>query len=293
MASPILIDAHIHVSATKEEGRSGKENYEIWEYGQKSDMKFSKYDGDVEDALDAMDKAGISKAVVVNLFGSESRTKGADLAAELLAYNRWACDLAAPHDGLIAYISADPFILPGDEMAAHIRDMVENHGARGVKLHPVLQGFEMGDPKMAPTYETCQDLGIPIISHSGPERTGNAFGTPKAYAPVLENYPDLTMVLAHLGGGAWTETLELAQAYPHAYFDCCEIMEWTGGTNAPTYEQLGALIKGIGPERVMLGSDFPWYDMDRSVDIVMGLPGLAQEEKEGMLGTNAERILGL
>ena len=293
MAGPILIDSHLHIYETKEEGRSSKEGYQIWEYGEKSDVKFSKYDGDVEDALDAMDKAGFSKAVVVNLFGSSGQEKGPALAEELKAYNRWGCDVAAPQDSLVAYINADPFILPGDEMAAHIRDMVQNHGARGVKLHPVTQRFEMGDPRMAPTYETCQDLGIPIVSHSGPERAGSAFGTPKAYASVLENYPDLTMVLAHLGGGAWTETLEIAQAYPHAYFDCCEIMEWTGGTNAPTYEQLGELIKGIGPERVVMGSDFPWYDLDRSIDIVMGLPGLAQEEKEGMLGANAVRILGL
>ena len=295
MADPMLIDAHMHIVESKEKGRVRKQTYEIWEYGEKSDVKFSKYDGVVEDALDAMDKAGFSKAVVVNLFGSGSPSyeRGPGLAEELKAFNRWGCDTAAPHDSLIAYINADPHILSGEEMSAHIRDMVESHGARGVKLHPVLQRFEMGDPRMTPTYLTCQELGIPVLSHSGPEREGKPFGTPRAYASVLENFPDLTMVMAHLGGGAWTEALEIAQAYPHAYFDCCEIMEWLGGPNAPTYEQLGKLIKDIGPERVVMGSDFPWYDLDRSVEIVMGLPGLAREEREGMLGANAIRIMGL
>ena len=148
MADPILIDAHLHIMKSKEDF----EGYQVWEYGEKSDVKHSKYDGDVEDALDAIDKAGFSKAVVVNLFYSPGRKKDADLAEELKAYNRWGCDTAAPHDSLVPYFSADPYILPGEEMSAHVRDMVENHGARGVKLHPVIQRFEMGDPKMTPTY---------------------------------------------------------------------------------------------------------------------------------------------
>ena len=295
MADPVLIDAHMHIAESREKGRTRKQTYEIWEYGEKSDVKFSEYDGVVEDALDAMNKAGFSKAVVVNLFGSGAANdgRGPHLADEFKAFNKWACETVDPHDSLIPYVNADPHILTGEEMSAHLRDMVENHGARGVKLHPVLQRFEMGDPKMTPTYRTCLELGIPVLSHSGPQRHGTPFGTPSAFAPLFENFPDLTVIMAHLGGGAWTETLEIARAYPHAYFDCCEIMEWLGGSNAPTYEQLGQLIKDIGPERVMMGSDFPWYDLDRSVEIVMGLPGLAQEEKEAMLGANAIRIMGL
>ena len=295
MAGPILVDAHMHIVEDREKGRVRKQTYEIWEYGEKTDVMYSKHDGVVEDALDAMDKAGFSKAVVVNLFGSGSTSfeRGPELAEALKAFNRWGCDTVAPHERLIPYVNSDPHILSGEEMSAHIRDMVENHGARGVKLHPVLQRFEMGDPRMTPTYRTCLELGIPVLSHSGPQREGRPLGTPSAYAPVLENFPELTVVIAHLGGGAWTETLEIARAYPHAYFDCCEIMEWLGGSNAPTYEQLGRLIKDIGPERVVMGSDFPWYDLDRSVEIVMGLPHLAQEEKEAMLGANAIRIMGL
>ena len=43
----------------------------------------------------------------------------------------------------------------------------------------------------------------------------------------------------------------------------------------------------------MLGTDFPWYDLDHTVELVMDLPVLAGEEKEAILGANAIRILGL
>ena len=45
-------------------------------------------------------------------------------------------------------------------------------------------------------------------------------------------------------------------------FDCSEIMAWTGALKAPTNLELAHIIKEIGPDRVMMGSDFPWYDVD-------------------------------
>ena len=63
MAGPILVDAHMHIVEDREKGRVRKQTYEIWEYGEKTDVMYSNYDGVVEDALDAMDVAGFSKAV--------------------------------------------------------------------------------------------------------------------------------------------------------------------------------------------------------------------------------------
>ena len=45
-----------------------KEGYEIWEYGERPNVYFSDYAGTLDDAVEAMDTAGVSKAVVVNLF---------------------------------------------------------------------------------------------------------------------------------------------------------------------------------------------------------------------------------
>ena len=262
-----------------------------------------------------MERAGFSRAIVVNLFaafrvrddaraelpqdmGASEREEAmrkveAAMGESLREFNLWACDLAAPHPQLVPYIAADPSPLPSDEQIAHIRDMVENHGARGIKVHPVLQQFHMSDRRMWPVYETCQELGIPVLSHSGPARGPIQYSEPRAFADALSAFPNLTLVLAHLGGGAWEQALEIAEAYPNAYFDCCEVIEWTGAPNAPSDMQMAQLIKDIGPERVMMGSDFPTYDLDHSVERVMELPLLSDEEKEAILGANAARILGV
>ena len=56
---------------------------------------------------------------------------------------------------------------------------------------------------------------------------------------MLEAFPDLTLVLAHLGGGAWRQTVHLAGTFPQVSFDLCEIVEWVGAPGAPGRDELG------------------------------------------------------
>jgi len=315
MAKPIIIDAHVHVYRKREQGLLIKENYEIWEYGTKADVHSSAYGGDLEDVLRAIDDAGASRAVVVNMFAisiarseaiaelpggldeaqKEEALKAIDasMGERLKTFNAWECDIAKEHPQLVPFVATDPWVLSIEEMQTHIREMVDCQGARGIKVHPVLQRFYMYDERMLPIYRICVEMGIPIIAHSGPSRDVNQYAEPGAFAKTLKAFPELRLVLAHMGGGSWRQLLELAQAYPNAYFDCCEIMEWTGAPNAPTDHELAQLILDVGPERVMMGSDFPWYDIDHSVERVMELPLLSTEQKEALLGANAIRILGL
>jgi predicted TIM-barrel fold metal-dependent hydrolase len=142
-------------------------------------------------------------------------------------------------------------------------------------------------------YAACEELGLVVLSHTGSAKGGEAFAEPRAFAGMLERHARLEVVLAHLGGGSWQQTLALARAFPRVTFDLCEIIEWAGAPGAPTDEELARMIQGIGPERVMLGTDFPWYDLDRTVELVMRLPLLSDGEKQGVLGANAVRILNL
>ena len=87
---------------------------------------------------------------------------------ELLAFNRWACDVARDRPAIFPFVCADVLLYSGEENAAHVRDLAENEGARGVKLHGPAEGFFMGDERLWPTYEVCRELGLPVIGHSGP-----------------------------------------------------------------------------------------------------------------------------
>ena len=297
MAEVLRIDCHMHLYETRAAGRREKETYEIWEYGSKPGVFFSAFDGDIEDAETAMARAGYDHAVIANLFAIallEDHLRSATTAAQverLVGFNRWACDLAATRPQLSVLVAADPTVLGGEAGAAHLREMVERHGAKGIKIHPVVQQFLPDDPRMHPIYQTCVDLGIPVLSHSGSARGPVQYAEPRAFARLMSTFPDLKLVLAHLGGGSWRQTTEFAEAYPQVFFDLCEIIAWAGAPNAPTSNELALLINDIGPDRVMLGTDFPWYDLADTADRVMALPLLSDEQKLGILGTNAARIL--
>ena len=66
-----IIDIHIHLYRTSEQGHRGKEEYEIWEYGPK-DVTLSRFGGSSEEALIAIAEAGAERAVVVNLCSKSS-----------------------------------------------------------------------------------------------------------------------------------------------------------------------------------------------------------------------------
>lgn len=315
MSDPIKIDSHVHLYRTIEEGTAEKEGYQVWEYGEKDNVPGSVYPGTVGNILDAMETSGMAKVVVVNLFiarehrnakiaelgqnlsaaEKEKRIKGINawVVDELKEFNRWICAVAQQHPQIVPFVGADVTALAHDQCAEHVRDMIENQGAHGVKLHGAAGGFDMSDPRLWPMYKTCEELEAPIIGHSGPDQGGAGLAEPRAFGRMLKEFSHLNVVLAHMGGATWNQALEIAQTHPNAFFDCCEIIEWTGGTNAPSQAQIAQLIKDIGPERVMMGSDFPWYDLDRTVERVMDLPLLSNEEKEGILGANAIRILSL
>jgi predicted TIM-barrel fold metal-dependent hydrolase len=208
------------------------------------------------------------------------------------ASNRWAAAVARAHPFIEVLISIDPTVASPDETLAHLTELA-GAGVRGVKLHPVSHGFSPADPRLFPIYELCCDAGLVVLSHSGPGHRGAASARPAEFAPVLQRWPQLRLVLAHLGGASWPETAELAGSFPQVVFDLSEIIEWAGAPNAPSAAQLAALIRHVGADRVMLGSDFPWYDPARTADRVDALPGLGTAERAAILGGTATRFFGL
>ncbi|HUE60482.1 MAG TPA: amidohydrolase family protein [Acidimicrobiales bacterium] len=312
MKSQPLIDAHVHLYPDADTAALAKDSYAIWEYGDDPGVCFDAAVGVIEEVGDRFADRGFDHAVVLQLFdvaaernrimkdseltaGKHSLAEAevdALLVEHLLAANRWAVHAASGHPILVAYIGIDPCLLPPRIVTPHLAAMA-GLGARGIKLHPVSQGFEPRDPRLDPVYETCCELDLVVLSHSGPGHRHGATARPSDFAAVLERWPNLRLVLAHLGGAAYEEAVELANDFPQVNFDLSEIIEWVGAPNAPSVERLVQVVQDIGVDRVMLGSDFPWYDPSATADKVSSLPGLSSQEKAALLGGSAVDILRL
>ena len=290
-AGELLVDTHVHLYRTPEEGSANKEAYVIWEYGEPKGVAFADHAGDYASAVAALESSGVRFAVVTNLF--DVGRPGVPPAEDLVAYNRWLCDLARTDQRFIPLIAVDPNHLLVAENVAHLEEMARNHGAAGIKLHPPLQRLDLSTDALFPILEACASLDLVVLSHCGPTRDGSGIGEPESFRAVLSAFPTLRVVLAHMGGAAWRRLPPIAAAFPNVHFDLCEIIEWLGSPKAPTPEQMTALIREVGVERVMMGSDFPWYDPGHTIEQVRRLPGLSASEQAAILGGNAARFFRL
>ena len=98
--------------------------------------------------------------------------------------------------------------------------------------------------------------------------------------------------MAHIGVGYEDEAIALARDYSNLLFDCSAIIGSITPDGGVTGERLTAIIKEIGVERVMFGSDFPWYDPADSVERLFRLD-FSEEEKRLLFAENAIRIYRL
>jgi len=320
-----IIDAHAHLARTIEEAS----NYWLFP-GRRTRDRW----GTPERAIEYMDRNGISKMVFLTLIPrqyrgplaekarllklpeaqrrKEEKRIGEQIAPIMREFNQWGCEVGRRVPRLF------PFSCISKELGG-AKAMVEevalraSQGARGIKLHPGMFSFFPDDEEMWPMYEKCQELGLPIVADSGQWPTPHVlaeypspvsvstieacpdYAEPKNWARVLEAFPRLTVILAHLGSAWWDERIELAQRYPNVYFDTAQ------GFSAPDWipysphrglaeEDVVRVFRKIGVERIMFGTDFAAIPLQIQLEQLLRVP-LSDEEKRMLFSENAKRIL--
>jgi hypothetical protein len=257
-----------------------------------------------------MDQGQISKAVMVNMTPvvdmkdaalarlpetlSKAERQEAEkeidlrLIGRLQRRNLWTCQVAKENPRLIPFIGLDPIMSP-ELMRSEILDKVKNHGAKGIKLQSAAQRFYPYDPRLWLAYETAVELGLPLVFHSGGIGPLSKFALPQLFAQVASAFPKLTIVLAHLGLGYWDQTIALAKSCLSVNFDCSAAVGITEAEGGLSDDDLVSMIREIGVERVMFGSDYHWFDPIQSIERFLRLD-FGKKEKRLMLGENAARI---
>lgn len=104
---------------------------------------------------------------------------------------------------------------------------------------------------------------------------------------MLDRFPRLTLVLAHLCQPFYDDLLVLGERYPRLYTDLSFVL----GARLLSPERLVSTIRAFGVERVLFGSDFPYFDPEDSLDRLADA-GLTAGELEMIGAGNAERIFG-
>jgi predicted TIM-barrel fold metal-dependent hydrolase len=233
------------------------------------------------EGLSASERAGRESEIERTLIGRLQRR------------NEWSCEVGREHPELIPFIGLDPCMSEA-ELVAEI-EVRHGEAARGIKLHPAAQRFYPADKRLWPVYERAQELGWPVIYHSGAFALGPSavdFALLKHFPDVLEAFPRMTVVFGHSGFGDWEASAELAAKYANAMFDCCYVINGTEPNPTLGDEEAAAAIRKVGADRMMFGSDYPWFDPALDAARIARLP-LKDGEKRAVLYENAARVFGV
>ena len=178
------------------------------------------------------------------------------------------------------------------------------HGLKGIKLHPVYQGVDLDDPRYLRILERAGELGLIVITHAGLDigYPGEVRCSPEMVSNALRQVGPVTLVLAHMGGWRqWDRARELlagTSVYLDTAFSLGAVIPLDDGyyspEDLPLLDQEGFLrmAEAFGTDRLLFGTDSPWSAQERDIEWIRALP-LSQEQKDAILGGNAQRLLGL
>ncbi|WP_139151372.1 amidohydrolase family protein [Streptomyces sp. WMMB 322] len=209
--------------------------------------------------------------------------------------NEEVADSCAQHaDVLIPFGSVDPW--KGRAAVREARRLVTEHGVRGFKFHPSIQGFSPDDRMAYPLYEAIEELGVPALFHTG--QTGIGAGVPggggirlKYSNPMLVDdvavdFPELRIILAHPSFPWQDEALAVATHKPYVHID---LSGWSPKYFPP---QLVRYANSLLKDKVLFGSDYPVITPDRWLSDFDKLE-IKPEVRPKILKENAARLLGL
>jgi uncharacterized protein len=184
-------------------------------------------------------------------------------------------EAAASNGRLIGLCRLDPHHSPLEEARRCLAG-----GARGIKLHPRAEGFNLDHPALQPVFELADEHRLPILCHAG--RGIPALG--RHSIEVCSRYPDLRLILAHAGISDLSWIWREAADHPNLFFDTA----WWSPSDVQ------ALFALVPPGQILMASDAPYATPAFGATMALrhGLQvGLSAEVLREIVGGQALRLV--
>ena len=237
-----------------------------------------------DELIASMDKAGIDISVILNTGWTTH-----ELCVET---NDYILESVARYPRrLIGFCAVQP---QSYEAAIAEIERWARGGIRGVgELIPDMQLVDFSDKEMIePLVETMIKYKLILLTHAsepvGHDYPGKGSVTPDMLYPFITDFPNLTIICAHWGGGLPFYALmpEVKDAMNNVFFD-------TAASPLLYSPQIyNQVIPLVGADKILFGSDYPMLAQNRTLDEIRSLD-LPDETKDLILGGNARKLLGI
>ena len=260
--SPVeIIDFHAHIYPDKIAEKASQATGDF--YG-----ITPAYTGTSKELLTSGKAAGISRFVLLPV---------ATKPDQVSHINDFIADEVSAHNEFYGFGT----LHPDCENILEETDHIISLGLKGIKLHPDTQQFNTDDKRLFEVFDYIQGK-IPLLVHCGDKRFD--FSHPRRLKNVIDNFPHLQVIAAHLGGWSlFDEAFELLKD-ENCYLDISSTMMFLPP------EQIEDYIHGYGVERILFGTDFPLWRPEQEVASFRRL-NLSSFEFERIAYKNALGIL--
>jgi predicted TIM-barrel fold metal-dependent hydrolase len=278
----MIIDAHVHLYPDKEVGKMVLEDIK-----NKTGYGYYSY-GTPDEYLEDMRKSGIDKAIILS-FAPDNQIKNMNFWT--VAITRPRKTKPAKYPMLIPFVSVSPTMKgkPTDELDHKLK-----WGMKGLKLHPNAQKFSPDDKRMRPVYEWLIQHDLPLTAHSGVnmiEDEDTHLGEPDNWLSVLEEFPRLKLILAHMGNGFWDQAINIAHKYKNVRFDTAIALSYYSSIKLDDSEAK-EMIREIGADRILFGTDYPWINPAMDIERINSL-SISESDRKLILGENAANLFSI
>jgi aminocarboxymuconate-semialdehyde decarboxylase len=281
----------------------------------------------IENVMDAHHRAGVAVSVISN---AAHYMRGKSEADELKAIRRWsdsAAEIQQKYKGIVYGFAT---ILPcgGPAMVKETERAIRELGLKGILIQSNHKGHYPDDDEARPFWELVQDLGVPVFIHPphvgfGEERLreyrlASSVGRPADLClalsriivrGILEDFPRVTLVASHGGGGICEVIGRMNYAYElqdECYFlgpySPMKIKHEPGYYlkkmyfDSVTYHApaVRMVLDTVGVDHVLYGSDAPPLTSlkPRAIKLIEDMP-LPAADKEKIFWKNAAKLLKL
>lgn len=220
--------------------------------------------------LASMDEAGIGIAWIQPV---------ATKPAQVESINRWHDEIRSERLVTFGAIHPDYADIPG------LIHSLADRGFPGVKIHPEYQAIEPENERLFPLYEALIERNMMVLFHAGVDIAyTEVHSRPAQFKHVKELFPELTMILAHMGGFRQWDEVEVYLMGLDVYLDTSYVFDDIAD------EVFLRLVDKHGDDKILYGSDSPWADQSQSLTRLQSL-GLSQSAVDNICMLNAQRLL--
>jgi len=229
----------------------------------------------------------VEKACLLHVAFDNVGRAGNDRIARLV--RRWP-------EKLVPFGSVNPLF---PDALDEFKRSVEELGMKGFKLSPIYQSFDPMDPRILRIYEQAQEWGIPLIFHTATAQAAHIplkWANPILFDDVAYAFPELKIVMAHMGHPWQNECFVMARKHPNVY------TELSGNFYRPWffYQALLFALNWGQTYKIMFGSDWPITTPRETVEglraanqfAMAGLPEIPEAVIDSIIYRDSFKLLG-